>query len=307
QIKPDHAAFMVSHPFVNFVRRQLLTGQPLMITGAASTSGDLARNRNLSRRRANVVRRAIMQMIRKRLPQIARTLRDREHRDDAIRTIVAGQDNAFLTRSGSRIQIPGHDRGMQAALNRRVSIWASVDHAQSRSSIERIGRMVVRSRFPRVPEHFRFWDMWTFSSSTIAQFVPNPIMQADRNWGSRVPQDRNWSGYRPGYRAAGTDPFVATDFKKMEDELVSPQYSKDQVRESVDHFLDRAEAAARSLMNAERQLLNWTRRTGEVGQTSILNELNGYLAFRRAMILEDPSCALKMVGFRPIEFYSRPR
>ncbi len=307
QMKPEHATFLVGHPFVNFVKQQLLTGQPLMLTGAASISGDGSRNFNLAQRRSRFVKRAVMTVIRVRLPELARDLRQPDRRDAAIRTMAVGRDNAFMIRAGSRFQIPQHDEGKWAALNRRVSIWASVDHAQSREQIESIGGAVVRTRFPRVPENFRFWDMWSFSSSTINHFVPNPPMEADTNWGSRVPPEGNWAALRPGYQAGNTPPFIPNDFKKMEQEFVGPTYERGQIETSVNRFLDQAESAARELMATERRLVDWTRRTGEIGQSSILPELDRYLSFRRAMILDDAACALTMVGFRPVDFYSRQR
>jgi len=307
--KQVHRLFIDSRAFTAFLLTQIHQGRRIGVIGTASLSGSVELNRGLSTRRAANIRQLVIDRLRalRRRRDISPTIADR----DLDRIVIAagyGEASDYLYRSSGSLNIPVLDEGGQYAFNRGVSIrpyqtgGTLEDHR-----VEAIGRAYLRRRFPRLPQNFRFWEMWTPTTDVIVQIVPRTLSESNPRRGSRVPPNRPWGNFRPGSRAMTEAGFVVGEFITLRWQLRNFQYNEREVRRQIDSFIGTAESARSRSQQLEQHIARWLDRTAAAGGGSaIIPDMRRYLAFRNPVFLGDQTCMLKYNGFRPVQFRLPP-
>ncbi len=308
QPRREHTAFLTQATFMNFLIRQFRMGHRIEITGLASSSGGNRYNLNLSRRRAENVRQIVLQVL--------RIMRSRRLIDPSLtnaqlnRSVTAsgaGRSSIFFYRAGEDIRVPVHEEGGQYANNRGVRICPSRVGILPDDQVEVVGRAYLRRRFPRLPQHFRFWEMWTPTTDAIVQLVPRTLSESNSRRGSRVPPNRPWGNFRPGSRAMTEAGFVMGEFITLRWQLRNFQYNEQEVRRQIDAFIGTAESARNRNQQLEQHIVQWIRQTDAAGGGSaIIPDMRRYQAFRNPVFLGDQTCMFKYNGFRPVQFRLPP-
>lgn len=296
-LKPRHISFMMEVEFSNFLVRNINLGRTIQVAGLSSVStGNSAVNRRLAQERANntmlqICRRAL---ILRQQGRIDSTIDDRTIGRLIVSSVApASEENTFYDVRGG-LRIPASD-GQNMAFNRAANVFTAQSGRLDRNQVEVIGRSYLRTNLLSLPMDFPFWDMWYPDWHSYKRTIPATINRGD-GIGTRIPPNRNWSMYQTSFEALRA---AEVDAIRLSDQLNRFFYSADEVISQIEFFLSEGEIVKGRVEAEEQHVTNTFNFQAGFGSIPSIEDINRYVVFRNATIIDRLDSLLRYNGFRP--------